>query len=78
MEASIRYNRIETQNFAKDWYSADAKWSAGETWQMDGNEIGVRLRFRWLVGGSNYNLRIALFFAGPAIIGVIGLIVSSI
>ena len=39
MEASIRDNCTEVEDLKGYWYSAHPKWSAGETWSMDGDEV---------------------------------------
>jgi hypothetical protein len=39
METSLRYNSTEAEDLKGYWYSAHAKWSAGETWSMVGDEV---------------------------------------
>ncbi len=39
MEASIRDNCAEAEDLKGYWYSAYAKWTTGETWSMDGDEV---------------------------------------
>lgn len=39
MEASIRDNGAKAEDLKGYWYSAHAKWTTGETWSMDGDEV---------------------------------------